>query len=325
MELIDRYLQSVKWMLPLKQRNDVIRELSDEILSQVEEKESALVRPLTEDEQVALLKELGHPLLLAARYRKQRYLIDPTIFAIYWMVLRLVLVVVFVAMAVAAVAVAATGQGLGKSLGMLVQYPIAALSVFAWVTLVFVVLDVVQVKFGFFSKWDPRTLPKLTKREPKTSMTESIAALVFGAIFGVWWLVGLKHQFLIFGPGVHAIHFGPVWQTLYPLFVVLVIADMVHHTVNVVRPAWEKGRVAIRIFFRALNLLVLYFLINAKDLLLPGEAAPPNLQPIMNGLNTALHIGAIAAAIAIVAQIAWDIYDFLGRRAGNGARAAFHL
>jgi len=70
---------------------------------------------------------------------------------------------------------------------------------------------------------------------------------------------------------------------------------------------------------------VLYFLINAKDLLLPGEAAPPNLQPIMNGLNTALHIGAIAAAIAIVAQIAWDIYYFLGRRAGNGARAAFHL
>ena len=61
MELIDRYLQSVKWMLPLKQRDDVIRELSDEILSQVEEKETALGRPLTEDEQVALLKQLGHP------------------------------------------------------------------------------------------------------------------------------------------------------------------------------------------------------------------------------------------------------------------------
>jgi hypothetical protein len=325
MELIDRYLQSVKWMLPLKQRDDVVRELTDEILSQVEEKETALGRPLTEDEQIALLKQMGHPMLLAARYRKQRYLIDPTIFAIYWMVLRLVLVVVFLAMAVAAVAVAAAGKGLAAALGILWRYPFAALSVFAWVTLVFVILDVVQVKFGFFSKWDPRTLPKLTKREPKTSMTESISALVLGAIFGIWWLVGLKHQFLIFGPGVGVVHFGPVWQTLYPVFVILVIADLVRHTVDVVRPGWEKGRVAFRMIFRALNLVTLYFLINATDLLVPGEAAGANLQPVMKGLNTAIHIGVIVAAIVTVAQIAWDLYDFLGRRTGNGTRAAVSL
>src|SRR5271165_6131818 len=77
MELIDRYLQSVRMALPKAERNDVIRELTDEILSQVEEKEAALGRPLNEDEQVDLLKQLGHPLLLAGRYRKQRYLIDP--------------------------------------------------------------------------------------------------------------------------------------------------------------------------------------------------------------------------------------------------------
>ena len=325
MELIDRYLQSVKWMLPLKQQDDVIRELSDEILSQVEEKETALGRPLTEDEQIALLKQLGHPMLLASRYRRQRYLIDPMIFAIYWTVLRLVLALVFLAMAVAAVAVAATAQGLAAALGILLRFPFAALSIFAWVTLVFVLLDIVQVKFNFFNKWDPRSLPKLTKRKPKHSMTESIAALVFGAIFGVWWLVGLKHQFLIFGPWVASVHFGPVWQTLYPLFVVLVIADLVRHTVDVVRPGWEKGRVAFRMFFRALNLLMLYFLIKANDLIVPGEAAAPNLQPVMKGLNTALHIGVIVAAIVTLAQMAWDLYDFFGRRAGNGTRAAVSL
>jgi len=61
MELIDRYLQSVKWMLPRKQQDDVIRELYDEILSPVEEKEDALGRPLTEDEQVALLSRWATP------------------------------------------------------------------------------------------------------------------------------------------------------------------------------------------------------------------------------------------------------------------------
>jgi hypothetical protein len=193
-ELIERYLQSVNWMLPLKQRDDVIRELSDEVLSQVEEKETTLGRPLTEDEQVVLLKQLGHPLVLASRYRKQRYLINPTTFAIYWMVLRLVLAVVFVAMAVAAVSLAATGQGLGNAFRIIFRYPFAALTVFAWVTAVFVVLDIIQVKWDFFGKWDPRTLPKLSKTKPRHSMIEAVVGLMLSAIFGVWWLVGLKQQ-----------------------------------------------------------------------------------------------------------------------------------
>ena len=324
MELIDRYLQSVKWMLPRKEQHDVIRELSDEILSQIEEREAALGRPLTEDEHVLLLKQLGHPMLLAARYRKQRYLIDPSIFAIYWMVLRLVLNVTLFGMSVAAVAVAATGKGLGKAFGILLRYPFTALYVFAWVTLVFVVLDVVQVKFDFFGKWDPRTLPKLTKKEPKHSMLESVAALVLGAIFGLWWLVGLKHQFFIFGPGVAAVHFGPVWQTLYPLFVVLVVADLICHTIEILRPDWEKGRVAFRLFFRALNLLALYFLFNAPDLLVAGDELPAQMQPVIKNLNQAIHIGLAVAVIVTVAQSAMYVYRyFVGSQ--NGHRAVVGL
>jgi hypothetical protein len=325
MELIDRYLQSVKLMLPRKQRNDVIRELSDEILSQVEEKESALGHPLTEDEQVALLRKLGHPMLLASRYRKQRYLIDPTIFAIYWMVLRLVLVLVLFAMSVGAVAMAASGRGLAPALGTLLRIPFTAIWVFGWVTLVFVVLDIVQVKFNFFDKWDPRTLPKLTKSEPKTSMTQSVAALIFGAIFGIWWLIGLKHQFFIFGPGVAALHFGPVWQTLYPLFVVLVLADLVRHTFDVVRPGWERGRIVVRMSFRVLNLVLVYFLFNAKDVLVAGDAAPANLQPVIQGLNRAMHIAFLVAGIVAIANLAWDVYSLFSNRAENGNRAVVSL
>lgn len=326
MELIDRYLQSVKLALPKKQQSDVIRELTDEILSQVEEKEAGLGRPLTEDEQVALLKQLGHPMMLAARYRKQQYLIGPAVFPIYWMVLRLVLVLVLFGMAVGAVAVAATGRGLGAALGVFAQYPFGAISAFAWVTLVFVLLEYFQTKFNFFCKWDPRTLPKLTtKGEPKHPVAETIACLVFGTIFGVWWLVGLKHQFWIFGPGIAFMRFGPVFQTIYPLFVVLVVADIVRHTLALVRPGWEKGRVAFRVFFRAMNLLVLYFLINASDLLVVGDAIDPKLQPVFRGLNQALHLCVIVAAIITVAQVAWDLYRFFFRGADNGQRAVVSL
>ena len=321
MELIDRYLQAVKGTLPRKQQDDVVRELNDEILSRVEEKENTLGRPLTEDEQVALLKQLGHPMLVASRYRTQRYLINPTIFAIYWMVLRIILAVVFVAMAIAAVSVAATGQGLGQALRIILRYPLAALSAFAWVTTVFVILDIVQVKFNFFSKWDPRTLPKLSKTKPRQSMLEAVVGLMLGAIFGVWWLVGLKHQFWIFGPGIVALHFGPVWQTIYPLFVVLVVLSIIRSSIDVARPGWERGRTWVRLIFRALNLLVLYFLYNATDLFVQGSANVPNLSEAIKGINTAMHIAVAVVAIITVVQMGQDVYRLIRDRFDDGERA----
>ena len=325
MELIDRYLQSVKWMLPHKNREDVLRELTDEILSRVEEKEDALGRPLTEDEQAALLKQMGHPMLVASRYRTQRYLINPATFVIYWMVLRLILAVIFVAMAIAAIAAAAAGQGFGKALGIIFQYPFAALSTFAWVTTVFVVLEIIQVKFDFFGKWDPRTLPKLSKKEPKHSLAESIAGLVFGLIFGVWWLVGLKHQFWIFGPGVYVIHFGPIWQTMYPLFVVLVIVSVVRATIDVVRPGWEKARLYFNVFFRLANLTLLLFMLRAQELIVATDPSKPELQQVVNGINRVAHLCIIVAIVMDIAQAAWDLYGYFFRDSKNGRGEAVSL
>jgi len=321
MELIDRYLQAVKWMLPRKQQDDVVRELNDEILSRVEEKEDALGRPLTEDEQVALLKQMGHPMLVASRYRSQRYLINPSVFAIYWMVLRLVLAVVFVAMAIASIALAASGQSLGKALGIIFQYPFAALSIFAWVTTIFVVLDIVQVKFNLFGKWEPRTLPKLSKTKPRHSMIESVVGLMLSTIFGVWWLVALKHQFWIFGPGYEVIHFGPVWQTIYPLFVVMVVFSVIRSSIDVARPGWERGRTWFRLIYRALNLLVLYFLFNAAELFVAGSANPPGMAEVLKPLNTAMHVGIAAVAIVTVMQMGWEVYYLIRDRFDGGERA----
>jgi hypothetical protein len=318
MELIDRYLQSVKSALPKRQQEDVVRELTDEVLSRVEEKEDALGRPLSDDEQVALLKEFGHPWLLASRYRKQRYLIDPSIFAVYWIVLRLILVVTFFGMTIAAVAMAATGQALGAVLNIFWQYPMAALKVFAWVTLVFVVLDIIQAKLNFFDKWDPRSLPKLSKSTQKcTSTRESIAGMVTAGIFGVWWLVALKNQFWLFGPAAAFIQLGPIFQSVFPLYVAMVIVDVVRHAVALVRPGWDRGRFAFRIFYRAMTLLILYFLTHAQDLLVPGKSADPNLQSALGGINKGIHLGLVITMVIVAAQFAWDLYSTLFRNSGQ--------
>jgi hypothetical protein len=313
MELIDRYLQSVKSALPKRQQADVVRELTDEVLSRVEEKEDALGRPLTEDEQVALLKQLGHPWLLASRYRKQRYLIDPSIFTLYWIVLRLILIVTFFGMAIGAVSLAASGQGLGAALNILFQYPMAAIKVFAFVTLVFVVLDIVQAKVNFFEKWDPRSLPKLTKSAKCVSTRESIAGMVAAAVFGVWWLVALKHQFWLFGPAANFIQLGPVFQTLFPLYVLMVVVDIVRHGIALARPDWDRGRFAFRIFHRGTTLAILCFLLRAQDLLVPGPSADGNMATALAGANRGIHIGLTVTTVIVAAQFLWDLYTTLFR------------
>lgn len=85
MDLIDRYLNAVAAQLPQDERADIVAELRDLILSRFEAKEEELGRALTEDEQEAILREIGHPLVVAARYRKgPDSLVGPELFP-YWL------------------------------------------------------------------------------------------------------------------------------------------------------------------------------------------------------------------------------------------------
>ena len=147
MELIERYLQAVRFALPQAQRDDIIKELRDSILSQVEEKEIGVGHPLTEDDQVAILKKLGSPVHLASRYRKQQDLIGATVFPIYWKVLKASLGLAFLVLAAASIATAAAGKTFMESLGVLFRYPSVALTTFAWITLTFSALEFFGAKY----------------------------------------------------------------------------------------------------------------------------------------------------------------------------------
>ena len=201
MELVDRYLQAVKFALPKGSPDDIIQELNDSILSQVEEKEAALGRPLSEDELVEILRKMGSPAQLASRYREQQGLIAPTVMPIYWKVMKIALGLAFLVNVFAAIVIAAAGRPLMEILAPILRFPNIALATFAWITLTFVALHFIGVKFNIPGQWDPRKLPPLVKVKRGKSRTESATALLVGAIATVWWLVGLRNPFLDHGSG----------------------------------------------------------------------------------------------------------------------------
>ena len=93
MDLVDRYLQAVKVFLPRAEQADILQELSENITSQLQDKEAELGRPLTEKEQAAVLRTHGHPFLVASRYRRapMQQLIGPAIFPFYWFAMQTLL------------------------------------------------------------------------------------------------------------------------------------------------------------------------------------------------------------------------------------------
>ena len=118
MTLVERYVRAVRDFLPRAQKDDISNELSDSIQSRFEDEAASRGRPLTEDEQVAILRSLGHPMAVAARFRGDdrsvRFggqLIGPELFPTYLTVLRINLAITLI---IGAVSLISTTTRVGR-------------------------------------------------------------------------------------------------------------------------------------------------------------------------------------------------------------------
>ena len=67
MDLIERYLAAIRRNLPADKATDVTAELREDLLSRLEERVEALGRTLEKKVLSALIKDSGHPLVVASR------------------------------------------------------------------------------------------------------------------------------------------------------------------------------------------------------------------------------------------------------------------
>jgi hypothetical protein len=314
MELIERYLQAVRLALPKSQQDDIVKELRDSILSQVEEKEAALGRPINEEEQAELLKKIGNPLTLAGGYAKQHHLIGAAVFPIYWKVLKVSLGLAFVAGAVGSIATAAAGKPLGESLRVLAIYPQTALMVFACITLTFWALEYFGARLRIAERWDPRKLPALSKTRPKKSRFELIAQLVVQTIFAVWWLAGLHYEYLVFGPGTNFMRFGPIWHSIYWLFVSMALIDLGLTTARLMWPQWTEGGKVTRLVMSALGLVVLYFLLTNPGLFVARNPGDPQMESLVRTINYSLRLGLFITVIVNIFNVIKEAIRLIGQK-----------
>ncbi|WEJ98229.1 MAG: hypothetical protein P0Y59_14895 [Candidatus Sphingomonas phytovorans] len=169
MDMLDIYLDAVAAQLPRDTADDIIAELRDTLLSQIEEREEALGRPLTDDEREAVLRAMGHPLVVAARYRKgPQMLIGPELFP-YWIFAvkagLLIMAGIFVLTLMLRLSgnPAAAPEAFAQSIGGLFG---AGLSVIGAVTLAGAICEHLGLRPGYLDSWRVKDLELLKYGDP---------------------------------------------------------------------------------------------------------------------------------------------------------------
>ena len=296
MELIERYLQAVKFWLPKAQKQDIIAELSEDIYSQVEEKESELGRKLSDLEVEMILKQRGRPVLVANRYQPQRYLIGPVLFPIYTFVLKMIAVGYLVPWALIWMAIirfsptyrVEHGGLLGSMASLWASVWSMSFFVIGVATLVFVVLEQVQAKNHFMEKWDPRKLPPV-KNPNQIKRSATVLEILALGIFGLgWWLTAFSTREILNVQGIR-ITLTPTWWYFFWAFLVVNVSTITLSAFNFARPYWTMRRAIVKFVVEISGACSFYLLLRANVV---GEIWVRNFSPEKNSeLTSAINAG----------------------------------
>ena len=334
MNLIERYLHAVKSHLPLKQQDDVIAELGEDIRSRLDDREAELGRPLSEDEVVAILRQLGHPAHLAARYGSWQQLIGPALFPMYVHILKFAMGLALMVNVVLAAVLLATGHPPGQALKGIVNFPfVTAILVFGWVTLVFALIDakvgpaaLADVQSGhkkIFDKWDPRTLPPVPRHQSAVPVWQLVVDLVFAVLVLGWWLALPSNPFLLFGPGAAFLAPGPGLVSAYVPVAIACALVVVLRAMALWQPHWRR---VLGVISSAIGLAAIGALLQDSGpyvVAAAGADAPADLARAMGWINRSVIIGMAVVAVVTVADMLKHVWRLArAKRPGPGAATA---
>ncbi len=327
MELLERYLQAIGQYLPAKGKKDTLAELRANLLAEMEGREEELGRPLTQGEVADVLEKHGRPVLVAARYLPQQYLIGPSWFPIYWFTLKKsfpFVVAIYVAAYVVTQVAASAVEGakghfdIGAAIG---HFPGVALTFWAWMTLGFAFFEFAQGRYfrkmDFSGGWNPNDLPKLeTKGKQQPSVAGGVADVIVTALVIVWLLAVPYKPYLLLGPGVGLVHqlpFGltPEWHIFYWQIIALMGVQLVLKMVMLFLYGARRWRKVVDLVVQGVGILIITIMIQARSYFVPGPTAGPMSLKDLVAINTAINLGFKVVFAITLMKLLWDIWKMI--------------
>lgn len=324
MTLLDQYLKAVAAQLPRDTRDDIVAELRDMILSRFEAREEELGRPLTEAEQEAILRQVGHPLVVAGRYHTgANHLIGPELYPYFLFAVKIGLAaLVCITLLATAVQVlvgeTSFAQGIGHAFSNVFE---GAITLIGFAAIAGFIIERMPEKPRFLRDWrvkdlhlfelaafDTEALERSLKESPRAGKnrvvilnwkSNSPAANALGAAMGLtvlllWWTGVLPIADLRPGSGslvrdgvdFGAILTGIVEIAFWPILAYLV-ARIALELFRAWRPAARRAAALGALVLAVVRLAGLLWLWNASTL--APVIRVESLQHLMERLQLLAH------------------------------------
>jgi hypothetical protein len=309
MDLMERYLAAIARELPKAKAADITAELRDMLLSQVEAREAELGRKLTRDELEAVLKAFGHPLIVASRYERPRYLIGPEVFPFWWSTLRLVMAIaggIFVALLVIRMATSeAPVQRVIDQAGP--AFWSGFLMLFGGVTLAFVVAERVGIS-RWLSHWRPRDLP--ASRARNRNRFEIATQIAMGGVFLLWWTHVIHFRNLLPFPPTMRVELAPVWMEFYWPIIAFSAGEMAINGLELMRPGMERTIAVLNLLKNLAGAAILGQIWQARHFVNVSSTALPAGQDMVmqSAFDMALTMGLGVTMIVFACKAAYHLW-----------------
>jgi len=294
MELLDRYLAAVRRNLPAEEAADITEELRDVLLARAEEREAAS----GDANWPQLLKEFGHPLAVAARYRKHQWLIGPELYPYYVHFMKIIGLIVLAVTVVLATFKAAFGDGdIGALVaGLLASLWWAAVASVGSVTILFALIERYGGAERHFRHWKPEQLPDVSEKQP--GPWESAFQVGTGVLFLLWWVDLIRLPDFAAGSSFR-MDAAPIWDVMFWPILALATARLVYNLLLWLRPRWRLVRGLLGAATAVGGILILIPLYRAGhwvDVVSTGLDAG-SATGLESSLNLALRIAIIAVGV----------------------------
>ncbi len=299
-DLIERYLAAVARELPENQRADIAAELRDELLTQVEIRESQLGRPIATHEVEAELIAFGHPLVVAGRYRPVQHLIGPDLYPFWRTTVRSTLMVILVVYLVLFV-IGSIARGGVHGLDLPEPLMLAGLA-FGAVTGVFALIE----RYGDptkVSRWRPARLPPVNGVSP--SRFDLLTEVGVGVVFILWWVGVIQFSNVFPGTGV-GVELGPVWDRYFWWILGYAVIDVGANVVALARPDQVQLVRWMVVWRSLLGVGILLAVIQAGELVRVTGSTSVAADVLNLWVKVGLYV-AIGAFMARVAMEAWRL------------------
>jgi hypothetical protein len=340
MDMIDRYLNAVAAQLPQDERADIVAELRDLILSRFEAKEEELGRALTEDEQEAILREIGHPLVVAARYRKgPDSLVGPELFP-YWLFgVKAGLMVLGVVYAITLFIRLISGtDDAGQAIAQAFHgFFGAGLTLIGAATLAAAIFEHQGIRPAWLTRWRVKDLGAFGLADPAAwgaSMAgtetakatwmpkprakawpggEYLFSFLAVGMFVLWW-IGVLHF-----PGLMSIQLrgqdavvsgAPIWSILFGPILLYAFAQMAVDLASLVRPYAVRARAVARLVIAAGGLWLTWAIFEAghwftltrgeESARIAGDGSLLDIDTLRNLGDGARDLAGIASTLSVV-------------------------